>query len=301
MKSGNGVSIVLGTYNRLRYLKLTIDSIRQELERCSFSHEIVVVDGGSGDGTLKWLAKQKDIVSIIQHNRGDWCGRPIERRSWGYFMNLGFKCAQGKYVCMLSDDCLVVPGAIMNGVARFEESLEAGENAGAVAFYWRNWPEQDKYRIGRTLGNRMFVNHGLYLKDVLEKVGYCDEERYLFYHADGDLCLKMWEQGYTCIDSPDSYIEHYSHANQAARCSNMENQKTDEANYLKRWEGIFYNPEMHYIGEWVEKNFSDVNLTAERFKKADAFKWFVKIKIFEILTLLSGAGRAKRKINTGCQ
>lgn len=285
MKSDCVVTVVLGTFNRLRFLKLTIESVRQELARCSFSHEIIVVDGGSTDGTLKWLARQKDIISIIQHNRGEWCDKPVERRSWGYFMNLGFKCAQGKYVCMLSDDCLVVSGAIRNGVDLFEKNLAAGRNVGAVAFYWRNWPEQEKYRVGRTLGNRMFVNHGLYLKAALEDVGYCDEEGYLFYHADGDLCLKMWERGLLCIDSPDSYVEHYSHANQAARCSNMEKQKIDEANYLKRWAGIFYDPENHYIGEWMEKNFSDSSLIAGRFKYADPFRWLIKRKMFEFLTL----------------
>lgn len=278
------LTIVLGSYNRLSFLKLTIDSVRRELDLCPFSCEIIVVDGGSTDGTLKWLAKQKDIISIIQHNRGEWRGRPIERRSWGYFMNLGFKCAQGKYVCMLSDDCLVVPAAIKNGVALFEDRLAAGEMVAAVAFYWRNWPEQNMYRVGRTLGNRMFVNHGLYLKSILDEVGYCDEERYLFYHADGDLCLKMWERGYICIDSPESYIEHFSHANQASRNSNMEKQKRDEANYLKRWEGLFYDPEKHYIGKWIEKSFSDITLTADKFKYADV-KWFFKMKVLEFLAL----------------
>jgi len=293
MKSDFKVSIVLGTYDRLPFLKLTIDSVRQELDRCSFSHEIIVVDGGSSDGTLKWLAKQKDIVTVIQHNRGEWCGRPIERRSWGYFMNLGFKCAQGKYVCMLSDDCLVVPGAIKNGVARFEERLEAGEKVGGVAFYWRNWPEQEHYRVGRTLGNRMFVNHGLYLNEVLRELGYCDEERYMFYHADGDLCLKMWERGHICIDSPDSYIEHYSHANLAARSSNTEKQKNDETNYLNRWKGIFYDPENHYFGEWVEKSFYDNAVTAEKFKHADAFKWFFKMKALELRAIFKIACNPK--------
>ncbi|MBT0653025.1 glycosyltransferase family 2 protein [Geomobilimonas luticola] len=279
------LSVVLGSYNRLRFLKLTIESIRWELEQCPFSHEIVVVDGGSTDGTLMWLAKQKDIISIVQHNRGEWRGSPIETRSWGYFMNLGFKCAQGKYICMLSDDCLVVPGAIVKGVARFEEHLATGDRVGALAFYWRNWPEQQKYRVGRTLGDRMFVNHGLYLNNAMKEVGYCDEETYLFYHADGDLCLKMWEKGYTCVDAPDSYIEHYSHANLAARSSNTGKQHRDWENYLKRWQGIFYNPEKHNIGDWVEKKYDDSTLTAARFKHADGINWYRKIIAVKITSL----------------
>ena len=134
---GKGVSIILGTYNRIRFLKLTIKSIRNELSKCAFPNEIIVVDGGSTDGTLKWLVKQKDIITIVQHNRGEWRGKRIERRSWGYFMNLGFKSAQGKYICMLSDDCLVLPGAIINGYKLFESELAKGKKVGAVAFYWR--------------------------------------------------------------------------------------------------------------------------------------------------------------------
>lgn len=283
------ISIVLGTYNRIPFLKLTIDSIRRELDLCPFSHEIIVVDGGSSDGTLKWLTKQKDIISIVQHNRGQWRGKPIERRSWGYFMNLGFKCAQGKFVCMLSDDCLVVPGAVKNGVDLFEARLAAGEKVGALAFYWRNWPEQKEYRVGLTLGNKMFVNHGLYLKDALETVGFIDEETYHFYHADGDLCLKMWDQGYACIEAPDSYIEHYSHANLAVRGSNTEKQQNDWTTYLNRWDGIFYHPEKHDIGDWITKAFRDTKLTAARFKQAETYMF----RLRGTLRALKGATAGK--------
>lgn len=261
------VSVTLGTYNRLPFLKLTIDSLRQEL--LSLSHEIIVVDGGSTDGTLKWLTRQKDIITIVQHNRGKWRGKEIKRKSWGYFMNLGFKAAQGKYVCMVSDDCLIVPGAIGNACQLFEEKLGKGEKIGAVAFYWRNWPEQEKYWVGLTLGNKMFVNHGIYLKEALEDVGYIDEETYFFYHADGDLCLKMWKSGYECIDSPDSYVEHYSHANQQVRASNVKQQKEDWLAYLNRWAGIYYDEDIQNVGSWIEKEFIDPSKTYNLFKHAN--------------------------------
>jgi len=176
------VSIVVGSYNRLAFLQAALDSVRDN--GVDFPYEIIVVDGGSTDGTLEYLIEQKDVITVIQHNRGEFRGRKIERRSWGYFMNLGFKAAQGKYVLMISDDSLLIPGAIKNGVDEFENGLSSGRNLGALAFYWRNWPEQNQYWVGITLGGKMFVNHGLYLRTALEKAGWIDEENYKFYHAD---------------------------------------------------------------------------------------------------------------------
>lgn len=259
------VSVVIGSYNRQKYLKSTIDTVRKELISCE--GEIIVIDGGSDDGSLEWLVHQKYLLTIVQYNRGTWMGRDVERKSWGYFMNLGFRSARGKYVCMISDDCLVVPGAILNGCSLFEKQLNQGNKLGAVAFYWRNWPEQKKYWVGLTLGNKMFVNHGLFLKSALEEVGYADEKTYLFYHADGDMCLKMWQKGYSVIDSPDSYIEHHSHVNESVRKSNLEAQQKDWKSYLAKWQGIYFDPLKNNIGKWIEKEYNDPDKTAMIYNK----------------------------------
>ncbi len=263
MKPKPIVSIVLGSYNRIEFLPLTIKNIRDEV--ADIPHEIIVVDGGSTDGSLAWLCEQKDIVTILHHNRGEWQGKPITRRSWGYFMNLGFKAAQGTYVCMLSDDCLMVPGALANGIKRADQEISKGSNIGAVAFYFRDWSKEDDYHVGYTLGEKMYVNHGLYVKKALDAVGYIDEETFFFYNGDGDLCLKMWQQGYEVIDAPDSYVEHYPHANMAVRKTNYEKHKQDTDNYLKKWDGIFYDRKKNNLGKTITKSFKDVSRTGELF------------------------------------
>jgi len=260
------ISVVLGTYNRFTYLKMAVESIRRDV--AGLPHEIIVVDGGSTDGTVPWLTGQKDIITIVQHNHGAVHGKALERRSWGYFMNLAFKCSSGKYVCMLSDDCLVVPGAVKNGYDLFEERLANGEKIGAVAFYWRNWPEKGVYFVGLTMG-KIFVNHGLYLRQAMEEAGFIDEHTFQFYHADGDLCLKMLQQGYECIASKKSFVEHHSHANVQVRATNIAAANNDWDNYLNKWDGIYYFKGVTETGGHIELDYSDPTKTADAFKKAE--------------------------------
>ena len=253
------ISIVLGSYNRLTFLRSTIASIRSN--GIAIPYEIIVIDGGSSDGSINWLIKQKDIITIVQHNHGNWSGKPVERRSWGYFMNIAFKATHGKYILMVSDDCLLVRGAVMNGYQAFEQLLEEGHNVGALAFYWRNWPDQQDYRVGLTLGDKMFVNHGLYLRTALEEVGWIDEVNYTFYHADGDLCLKLWQKGYIVLDCTQAFIEHFMHANTEVRSVNLLNERRDWENYTRKWEGIFYDRVIDNGGRWIKKQFDDPDQT----------------------------------------
>lgn len=230
------VSVVLGSFNRARLVKPAIESVRREL--ADINGEILVVDGGSTDGSIDWLLGQEDVITIVQRNRVAIDGVAMRRRSWGGFMNIAFRAAAGQYILMISDDCLLLPGAISAAVKRIEQANASGLRVGGCAFYFRNWPEEPAYYVQRTLGGNLMVNHGIYVRDALEAVGYADEDQYVFYKADTDLSLKIWQAGFHIIDSPGSICEHFLDPGEAARISNNAVMDFDRNVMRHRWPAL---------------------------------------------------------------
>lgn len=227
------VSVVLGSFNRSCLLQGAIESARENLD--GLRGEIIVVDGGSTDGSIEWLVEQKDIVAIVQHNRYLADGQTRRRMSWGRFMNIGFRAAGAERIVMISDDCYLLPNAISNALARIDEAERVGLNVGACAFYFRNWPLESDYYVQRTLGGNLMVNHGVYCRAALAAAGYANEDDYAFYKADSDLSLAIWQAGYAIIDGPGSVCEHFMSPQETARIANNATMDHDRRQLHKRW------------------------------------------------------------------
>lgn len=94
------ISIIIVNFNTLHVLQPCIDSIVEHT--IGVDYEIIVVDNGSSDGSVKVLAEDKRIVFVpIDDNLG-----------FGRANNIGLKHAQGEYIFFLNSDTLLKNNAI---------------------------------------------------------------------------------------------------------------------------------------------------------------------------------------------
>ena len=101
------------TFNRLDRLKRCTDKTRQNVTTFS---EVIVVDGGSNDGSREWLGGQADLRVILEP----------EREGAVRAFNKGFKAATGRYVMWLNDDAYPLPGAVEAAVDLIQRPLPFG-------------------------------------------------------------------------------------------------------------------------------------------------------------------------------
>jgi hypothetical protein len=109
------LSIVSGTFNRIEYLKKMVYSVRKSI-KYNLSYEIVLVDGGSTDGTQQWCARQDDI-RLIQHESLLGAVKAF---------NDGAMAAIGDYVILANDDIEFVEDSIYQAWLWMQKNPECG-------------------------------------------------------------------------------------------------------------------------------------------------------------------------------
>ena len=95
------VSIVILTYNQQEYTQECVESIRRHTPE---AHEIVFVDNGSRDGTVKWLRKltnKNSNYKLIENN---------ENFGFAKGCNQGIKASSGEHILLLNNDVVVSEG-----------------------------------------------------------------------------------------------------------------------------------------------------------------------------------------------
>lgn len=222
------VSIVVPTFNRRDRLVRCIENIRRNVVE---PREVIVVDGGSTDGTREWLGDQPDLVVILE---------PTREGAVRAF-NKGFRAATGHYVMWLNDDAFVLPGSVSEAI-RMLERTDMPE-LGMVAFY-HNWHNErnvldrvdhggETYELCHVRGYP-YANFGLLRRELLARVGYADE-RFYFFGFDPDLSLKIQiNEGLKVLGCRRALIHHDEHHDDR-KLADLPRGQEDNARLFAKW------------------------------------------------------------------
>ncbi len=223
------ISVVSGTYNRIRLLQQMVDSVRRSVGK-GLGYEIILVDGGSTDGTIEWCKKQPDVVLIEQ---GKLLGAVKA-------FNAGCFAARGKYVILANDDVSFRYDSIMRAYAYMEDNLGCG-----IGCFYQDRGKRDWYvdRMSAVTedGEKTGVYYGqvcIVPRDIGNEIGWWGDYLHT-YGADNEMSCNIVELGYT-IDPIECACIHDSMVNDDLRHVNNQHILTgtthpDSIAFRKKW------------------------------------------------------------------
>jgi hypothetical protein len=192
------LSIVSGTYNRLGYLKNMVYSVRASIG-VGLPYEIVLVDGGSKDGTIDWCKRQSDIRLIEQ---GKLVGAVKAFQA-------GFEEARGQYVIIANDDIAFVGDTLRNAFVFMEDNPDVGIGC----FYQdRGGKEWHVEHMPIVVDGKQ--SHGPYGQVCIvprwlgDYVGWWGD-LYHTYAGDNELSCRVYELGYKIQPVPCACIQDF--------------------------------------------------------------------------------------------
>lgn len=106
-KRPNLISIIMPTYNHAKFIKESIDSV---LTQSFLNYELIVIDGGSNDGTVEILKSYGNRLTFISEKDNGQANA----------INKGMKIANGDILCYLNSDDLFTKDALSKVVSFFE-------------------------------------------------------------------------------------------------------------------------------------------------------------------------------------
>jgi GT2 family glycosyltransferase len=215
-----GVSLIVVNLNGLEHLPALFDSIR-DLRFPQGSIEIVLVDNGSTDGSVRWVKEKCPHARIIENERNE---------GFASACNRGASNAEGEWLAFVNNDMRLDPDWLDRMFQAIEESGEetvcAGSRilswdgthidfiGGLLTFYGHSFQKNfDQPVRDVTVSDRpaktLFACGGAMLirKDVFAEAGGFDDD-YFAYFEDVDLGWRLWILGYEVVFAPSAVAYH---------------------------------------------------------------------------------------------
>lgn len=209
------VSVVVCTYNRKNLLKSCLNSIyAQDYPKSHF--EVIIVDGGSTDGTAE-LCKEFPQIQFITESRF----------GLAYARNKGAELAQGSIVTYTDDDCLVDKQWLRNLIAEFQFSKKVIGVGGPV---YPLHPEitPAKIHVNDALGlfddgentkltEGIITSNSAFKKEIFktikfdETLGITRRGNLILSGEDTDFCQKIVDSGFKLRYTPYAKVYHRIH------------------------------------------------------------------------------------------
>ena len=210
------VSFIILNYNKKEITNDCLRSIRQF--NAPETYELVVVDNNSTDGSKAWLKTQPDVVLVDNHTNHGFAGG----------CNDGIKQANPQNdIFLLNNDTIMMPNALftlrmnlyedkktgavgcMTNFAANGQAISSSQSPKDLAGYLKlaatiNVPNPRSHELKTYLVG--FAE--LIRRDVLEKVGFLDEQFNPGNYEDNDLGYRILKAGYNNILCHDCLIVH---------------------------------------------------------------------------------------------
>lgn len=205
------ISVVIPTYDRQPILEKCLRALEKQQLRASTvikDYEIVLVDDGSTDGTLEWLATHKEEFPHLQCFEQDHAGPAAAR-------NLGVEQAQGDIIIFIDSDLVVLENFLQ---AHADALVQGQEKLGSDRLFTYGAvintcnfdnPTAEPYKITDFSAAFFATGNVAIPKHWLEKAGLFDTGFQLYGWEDLELGVRLKNLGLQLIKCPAAVGYHW--------------------------------------------------------------------------------------------